>query len=105
MFFSLLRYVFWGFVLEVCLHFIYSSAFQYSPETASKFGTWTLAGLGYALPCVFHLKYLTIYGLAKALAEIDGILLPPPPKCVTRIHLCTHLWREFDRGLHLWLTK
>lgn len=102
---NLLRYVFWGFVLDVLLRFVYSSAMQYYPDIAEQFDAWTLCGLGYALPCLFHVKYLAIYGLAKALAQFDGIELPPPPECVTRIHSSTTLWRTFDRGLHLWLTN
>jgi len=101
---NLLRYVFWGFVLEILLHFVYSSSMQYYPEVAENLDGWTLCGLGYALPVLFHIKYLAIYGIANSLAALDNVKLPPPPECVSRIHSNTHLWRTFDRGLHLWLT-
>lgn len=99
------RYMFWAFVLELSLHYIYCSAVQYYPEVAERFDGWTLCGLGYALPCLFHLKYLVIYGFVQVLGQADGIDLPPPPKCITRIHSSTYLWRTFDRGLHLWLSR
>jgi D-alanyl-lipoteichoic acid acyltransferase DltB (MBOAT superfamily) len=102
---QLIRYAFWTLILEVMLHFVYSSSIQYYPEISDMFDIWTLCGLGFALPLIFFIKYFIIYGSVAAIAMIDGFHLPPPPKCISRIHSCSYLWRTFDRGLHLWLTK
>ncbi|KAI1303171.1 Protein-cysteine N-palmitoyltransferase HHAT [Halotydeus destructor] len=99
------RILFWALVLELMLHFIYSSSMQFYPEITDQMDGWTLCGFGYALPCLFYMKYLVMYGFASGVARLDGIELPPPPVCVTRIHLSSYLWRTFDRGLHLWLTN
>lgn len=102
---NLFRYSFWIFILELLTHIIYSSSIQFYPELCHEFDGWTLAGLGYALPCLFFIKYFIIYGSVKLIASIDGFDMPNPPKCVSRIHLCRFLWRYFDHGLHLWLKE
>ncbi|KAL1414863.1 hypothetical protein MTO96_007124 [Rhipicephalus appendiculatus] len=42
---------------------------------------------------------------AGALASAEGIVLPPHSKCITRLTRCTHFWRYFDRGMHLWIRR
>jgi len=100
-----LRYLGWTLVFELFLHYLYPSSIQYYPFLCDKFDSWSLCGFGYSLSCLFHLKYFILYGTAGALAKMDGINLPLPPKCVTRMHLSSYLWRYFDRGLHLWLIQ
>ncbi|RWS15907.1 protein-cysteine N-palmitoyltransferase HHAT-like protein, partial [Dinothrombium tinctorium] len=102
---NIARYLFWALILDMLLHFVYSSSVYYNFHILSSFNAWELSGFGYALPCLFYLKYLVIYGFVGAIAAADGISMPSPPKCITRIHLCSYLWRHFDRGLHLWLLK
>lgn len=62
-------------------------------------------GFGATLNVMFFIKYLVQYGVPSAFARIEGIDLPPPPKCVARSHLCSHFWRYFDHGFHLWIKK
>lgn len=102
---QMLRFLFWSFVLEVIHHYVYSSATLFYPDLAERFDGWTLCGLGYSLTCLFYLKYFIIFGLSGVLSGMDGIHVPPPPKCVTRIHLSTQIWRYFDRGLYIWLQE
>ncbi|KAL1414882.1 hypothetical protein MTO96_007140 [Rhipicephalus appendiculatus] len=72
------------FLLEALLHYFYSSALAYYPDLATEMDDPSLLGLGICL---------------------TGMSLPPPPKCVSRIHLCSYLWRHFDRGLYLWIQR
>lgn len=102
---KLTRFLFWAIIYEIMVHFLYSSSVQYHPKLTIYLDTWALCGLGYCLPCLFHVKYFVLYGFAWAMADLEGIQMPSPPKCVTRIHLSSWMWRYFDPGLHLWLTK
>lgn len=93
------------FALEALLHYFYSSAMAYYPDIVGELDSASLLGLGICLTVLFFLKYRIIYGLGSAVAGLEGMVLPPPPKCVSRIHLCSYLWRHFDRGLYLWIQK
>lgn len=99
------KYCIWIFVFEVSLHYLYTTALQYYPTLLYPLDAWTLSGFGYSLPCLFFVKYFIIYGLANTLAELDQMQIPGPPKCVTRIHSSSLLWRYFDRGLYFWLKE
>lgn len=102
---QLLRYIFAYIIVEFLLHFLYSSAMQFYPGFLYGLNSWTLCGLGYSLPVLFYLKYVVIYGLAGLFAQVEQFNFPPPPKCISRIHLSSYQWRYFDRGLHLWLSE
>ncbi|CAN7940176.1 unnamed protein product, partial [Ixodes hexagonus] len=92
-------------LLETALHFFYSSALAYYPDLVESLDSASLLGFGLCLTVVFFLKYRVLYGLGSAVARLERITLPPPPKCVNRIHLCSYLWRHFDRGLYLWIQR
>ncbi|KAM7285638.1 protein-cysteine N-palmitoyltransferase HHAT-like protein isoform X2 [Ixodes scapularis] len=92
-------------LLEACLHFCYSSALAYYPDLVESLDLPGLLGFGLCLTLVFFLKYRVLYGFGSAVARLERIELPPPPKCVHRIHLCSYLWRHFDRGLYLWIQR
>ncbi|XP_054153685.1 protein-cysteine N-palmitoyltransferase HHAT-like [Oppia nitens] len=102
---QIFRFTFWTIIYELLLHFVFSSSVQFYPEITQMLDTWSLCGLGFALPLMFFVKYFILYGSVATIAMIDGFEIPPPPKCIARIHSCVYLWRTFDRGLHLWLTK
>lgn len=93
------------FILEALLHYFYSSALAYYPDFVKELDDPSLLGLGICLTVLFFLKYRILYGLGSAVAALEGMSLPPPPKCVSRIHLCSYLWRHFDRGLYLWIQR
>ncbi|KAK2705707.1 protein-cysteine N-palmitoyltransferase Rasp-like [Artemia franciscana] len=99
------RYVFWYIVSEAVLHYFYFNAIQQEAFLVGKLGRWELAGLGYAMGQFFQMKYVFFYGLCGEIARIDGVNAPPPPICIGRVHLYSHMWRYFDRGLHSILVK
>nr|SVE93635.1 EOG090X06SF [Scapholeberis mucronata] len=94
------RFLFWWFFHQLALHYFYHSAIQYHPGIVQRLDVWSSAGLGYSLGQFFMIKYLVLYGLPFALAKMDYVDAPPPPKCVSRIHLYSQMWRDFDRGLY-----
>ncbi|RWS23160.1 protein-cysteine N-palmitoyltransferase HHAT-like protein [Leptotrombidium deliense] len=101
---NLIRFIFWALVYDFLLHFVYCSSIQYNQLFITEMNSWSLSGFGYSLPCLFYLKYFVIYGLAGVISSLNGVHLEAPPKCISRVHLCSYLWRHFDRGLHLWLS-
>jgi protein-cysteine N-palmitoyltransferase HHAT len=51
------------------------------------------------------LKYTVIYGISATLAGAEGVEMPQPPKCISRIHLYSDMWRVFDPGLYKFLNR
>ena len=84
---------------------MYHSAAVYFPYFVKEFGIWAAGGLGISLGHFFMLKYKVLYGLPSSLARVDHVLAPPGPKCVSRIHLYSEMWKDFDRGLHDFMFK
>lgn len=70
-----------------------------------RLGGWTMNGLGYCMGQYFHLKYVVVYGITTSIARCENINAPPIPKCVARVHKYSDMWRHFDRGLYLFLTR
>ena len=87
---------------------------------------WALCGMGYTLGQFFQLKYVDLnfllecgrhsskrgyfryvvmYGWSCFVAKLDGLDVPPHPKCIGRIHLYSDMWRHFDNGLYLFMQK
>ena len=66
---------------------------------------WSAAGLGYSLGQFFMTKYTVFYGLPSALAKLDQVYAPDPPKCIGRIHLYSQMWRDFDRGFYNFMIR
>uniref|UniRef100_V5GJZ6 Putative hedgehog acyltransferase n=1 Tax=Ixodes ricinus TaxID=34613 RepID=V5GJZ6_IXORI len=88
-------------------HYFYSSALVWMPRAVVLNGSAQSCGLR-CLPRTFIVttyKYLVFYGAPGALSRLDRVRLPPPPTCVAREHLCSHFWRNFDNGLHLWIRR
>nr|SVE69817.1 EOG090X06SF [Eubosmina coregoni] len=102
---NVLRYLFWWFFHQLALHFFYHSAFQYHSNLVERLDTWSAAGLGYSLGQFFMTKYTVLYGLPSALAKLDQVDCPKPPKCIGRIHLYSQMWRDFDRGLYNFMLR
>ena len=101
----LIRYLFWFALTEVLLHFFYISALRFEPEVVKKMDLWTLSGLGYAYGQFFCLKYVFFYGVTRPIVMSDGIEPCNHPKCISRIHLYSDMWRYFDEGLHKFMHK
>ncbi|XP_077527861.1 protein-cysteine N-palmitoyltransferase Rasp-like [Haemaphysalis longicornis] len=90
------------FMVEGATHYFYISAMSKWPWMAYKLDLPSLVGFGMLLNFFFYMRYLFAYGFAGALARAEGIQLPPPSMCIARLFRCSHLWRYFDRGMHLW---
>lgn len=102
---NLLRYFFWFLVTDISLYFLYAHALQYHMSVVEKLGAWTLNGLGYWLGQFFCNKYIVVYGLMGTIAKAERYPVPPPPKCVARIHLYSDMWRAFDNGYYKFLLR
>lgn len=90
------------FMVEGVTHYFYTTAMSKWPWMAYKLDLPSLVGFGMVLNFFFYMRYLFTYGFAGALARAEGIQLPPPSMCIVRLFRCSHLWRYFDRGMHLW---
>ncbi|XP_064484086.1 protein-cysteine N-palmitoyltransferase HHAT-like isoform X2 [Ornithodoros turicata] len=91
------------FILLVVI--ILQSQADLLPSWFKYLDAWSKAGLAFGLVMMFYLKYRVLYGIPVTIASMEDIRLPTYPKCVGRIHLCSYVWRHFDRGLHLWLVR
>ncbi|XP_050544503.1 protein-cysteine N-palmitoyltransferase Rasp isoform X2 [Daktulosphaira vitifoliae] len=101
---KVMRCLFWMLVVEFVLHFIYINVFLQNIKVLKKFGIIALSGFGFTMGQFFFIKYTVVYGLAIAIAEFDEYIEPPkPPKCISRIHLYSDMWRSFDEGLYKFL--
>ncbi|XP_071579106.1 protein-cysteine N-palmitoyltransferase HHAT isoform X4 [Temnothorax nylanderi] len=102
---NLVRYMFWLYVTELLLHFIYINAIQYHSQVVQNLNSWALYGLGYCMGQFFLNKYVVIYGTCSSLCYLDNIKAPSQPKCIARIHLYSDMWKHFDRGLYKFLIR
>ncbi|XP_020294916.1 protein-cysteine N-palmitoyltransferase HHAT isoform X2 [Pseudomyrmex gracilis] len=102
---NLSRCIFWLYLTELLLHFVYVNAIQYHPQVVQNLNPWALYGLGYSMGQFFLNKYVVIYGTCGTLSNLDNIKVPPKPKCIARIHLYSDMWKHFDRGLYTFLVK
>ncbi|XP_066588510.1 protein-cysteine N-palmitoyltransferase Rasp [Prorops nasuta] len=102
---NVLRYAFWGYFTEFCMHFLYFNVLQHHPEILKDINTWAFYGFGYCTGQYFFNKYVIIYGLNGSICEIDGIKAPSKPRCIGRIHLYSDMWKYFDRGLYNFLVR
>lgn len=89
--------------LNIFLHYFYCSALYRHPKLVERLDNASMAGFGSALVFLYYIKYVILYGGPCAVARMERITLPAPPKCIARAHLCSYFWRYMDRGMHLWL--
>ncbi|XP_077537826.1 protein-cysteine N-palmitoyltransferase Rasp-like isoform X2 [Haemaphysalis longicornis] len=92
-------------LMDFMLHVFYTGALTNAPYMVEKLDLTSLLGYGIMLNIFFYMKYLIQYGMSRNFARIECLELPAPAKCVGRGHLCSHFWRYFDHGLHLWIKK
>ncbi|XP_069686211.1 protein-cysteine N-palmitoyltransferase Rasp-like [Periplaneta americana] len=102
---NILRYVWWMCFLELFLHFIYVGALQMDLKHVRILGVWAHYGMGFSMGIMFQLKYVVTYGLSCTVARAEQIKAPAHPKCISRIHLYSDMWRHFDQGLYFFLRK
>ncbi|KAH6926424.1 hypothetical protein HPB50_018155 [Hyalomma asiaticum] len=96
-------------LLRCCAHFLLweiMSHYLYRTSVAlERLDLSSLAGYALSLLFLFYVRYLFTYGLSGALANAEGIEVPPPSPCIARMHRCSHFWRYFDRGMHKWIRR
>uniref|UniRef100_A0A224YGV6 Acyltransferase required for palmitoylation of hedgehog hh family of secreted signaling n=1 Tax=Rhipicephalus zambeziensis TaxID=60191 RepID=A0A224YGV6_9ACAR len=93
------------FLMEIMGHFFYSAAMNMWPWMAHSLDLFSLVGYGMSLLFLFYVRYLFTYGFAGALANAEGIEVPPHSPCIARMHRCSYFWRYFDRGMHKWIRR
>ncbi|XP_075722377.1 protein-cysteine N-palmitoyltransferase HHAT isoform X4 [Rhipicephalus microplus] len=93
------------FLMEFLAHFFYSSAMARWPWMAERLDLYSLVGFAFSLLFFFYIRYLFTYGFAGAIARAEGINIPPPSMCIATMYRCSHFWRYFDRGMHLWIRR
>ncbi|CAB3406745.1 unnamed protein product [Caenorhabditis bovis] len=99
-----LRLIFWFFVFEAMLHFIYVNAIFNSPiSIINSLNIYEACSVAYIVGQFFHLKYVVIFGVPAFFAFLDGMRPPPPPICISRVSLYSRMWRYFDNGLYQFL--
>ncbi|KAF2360936.1 Membrane bound O-acyl transferase MBOAT [Trinorchestia longiramus] len=102
---QVLRFSFWMCLANFLLHHFYAHALHWSPQMVTRMDSWSMAGFLYYLICFFIIKYVVLYGIPGGIASIEGYKAPPPPKCVIFIWRFSQLWRDFDHGLYLFMTR
>ncbi|XP_014672519.1 PREDICTED: protein-cysteine N-palmitoyltransferase HHAT-like isoform X2 [Priapulus caudatus] len=100
-----MRVMFWATYLELILHFYHFNALIFDLYTVKSMGRWPLGGLGWSHGQFFHVKYVVMFGLPGTVAKVDGLDPPHQPKCISRIHLYSDMWKYFDRGLYSYLKR
>ncbi|XP_075555100.1 protein-cysteine N-palmitoyltransferase Rasp-like [Dermacentor variabilis] len=91
------------FLMELATHFWYSSAMAEWPWMAERLDQFSLVGYVISLLFMFYMRYRFTYGFAGAVANAEGIEIPPHSPCIAIMHRCSHFWRYFDRGMHKWI--
>ncbi|XP_049877762.1 protein-cysteine N-palmitoyltransferase Rasp isoform X2 [Pectinophora gossypiella] len=98
-------FLFYTFVMDASLHYIYFYAMHSDMELVRMFPTLALCGGVLWMGLQFHMKYVIAYGTTAAFARLDKLEMPPTPRCIVRIHVYSQMWRYFDVGLYRFLVK
>ncbi|CAK8673086.1 unnamed protein product [Clavelina lepadiformis] len=102
---GILRYIFWQFVVNFLLHFLYFSSINTNERLLNRVPLLTLCGLALCFVQFFCMKYMVMYGLPSRIALADNLDVPGASHCVSSKHRFTDMWKYFDRGLHFWLVR
>ncbi|KAM3726089.1 Protein-cysteine N-palmitoyltransferase HHAT [Dirofilaria immitis] len=102
----LIRIITWFITFEVILHIIHVHAlFVISPVLFNTLHEYELASVAYVNGKLFYMKYLLLFGIPSWFASVDGMKPPAGPVCISRISKYSQMWRNFDRGLYVFLKK
>lgn len=104
-FINIIRYIVWYFINEAIIHYIFVSALFTHTHLVMQLSGFGMAGMAYAISQFFMTKYAVLYGLPGVIAQIESFRPPEKPKCISRIHLYSDMWRYFDRGLYAFLKR
>ncbi|XP_012885687.1 PREDICTED: protein-cysteine N-palmitoyltransferase HHAT-like protein [Dipodomys ordii] len=89
--------------VDIFFHFFYILTIPSDLKFASRLPDSALAGLAYANLLYDWVKAAVLFGVVGAVARLDHLQPPAPPKCITALYVFgeTH----FDRGINDWLCK
>ncbi|KAF6026129.1 HHAT [Bugula neritina] len=90
----------WWILMEILLHYFYSTALQQEEYFLISADNMTVFALCFVQAALFNLKYLVLYGVPTLFAQFDGIHMPPRPCCLLTQHKASTIWRTFDVGLY-----
>uniref|UniRef100_A0A7S3LVY8 Uncharacterized protein n=1 Tax=Palpitomonas bilix TaxID=652834 RepID=A0A7S3LVY8_9EUKA len=103
----IVRALFWAFVLEVLLHFVYLYA-------VSVDRLWLLPGLspfyvastGYFTLNFMYIKFLSIWMYFRGFSHVDGVISPNNLiRCVNNNYTFTGFWRQWHASLNKWVLR
>lgn len=101
---GLLRLVFWWFVLNLSLHFIYILYMERDIDAVKLIdNVYSQYAVGYFMGQYFFVYYVLTYGLGITIAKFDGLNPPQRPRCIGRVNFYSDMWRYFDEGLYEFL--
>ena len=92
------RVVFWAVAFETVIHFFYASALLNDIDALTVMPLWAVAGVGYVHGQLFMVKYFVIFGGFCALARLDQLLTPGPPRCISYIYRYSQMWKYVAYG-------
>ncbi|CAG9541002.1 unnamed protein product [Cercopithifilaria johnstoni] len=102
----MVRIIVWFIAFEMILHSIHIHALlAISPALFNTLNEYQLASVAYVNGKLFYMKYLLIFGIPAWFASADGLKPPAGPMCISRISNYSQMWRNFDRGLYVFLKK
>jgi len=88
------RIGFWCIFIEFVLYFFYFNAMKHDPNYMENMSLGTLTSIGWMILQFFMLKYIPLFGLPRIFAHMDQLDPPDGPKCPSRTHQFTFLWRS-----------
>ena len=96
--------LFWMMMfIEFYLHIFPFTSVQFDSKTRRELSLTSLAGVTLAAVQHFSNKYSVLYGIPANWARFAGFSCPAGPHNVSTRCTFRDMWREFDKGLHLFL--
>ena len=100
---EIVRLCFWAMFCEVILHYFYFASLQSHGDLMNSLPLWAVGGTAYCVGNFFMVKYVVLYGFPSFLLKLDGLTPPEQPQCVSHIYFYSEMWKNFDRGLYIYL--
>lgn len=88
------RIIFWTLFVEFILYFFYFNAMRHDLGRMQSMPLKTLSSIGWMQLQFFMLKYIVLFGIPRIFAQMDQFDPPDGPKCISRVHTLSLLWRS-----------
>ncbi|XP_036866297.1 protein-cysteine N-palmitoyltransferase HHAT-like protein isoform X3 [Manis javanica] len=89
--------------VDIFFHFFYILTIPSDLKFTSRLPDGALAGLAYSNLVYDWVKAAVLFGVVSAVARLDHLDPPQPPKCITALYVFAET--HFDRGINDWLCK